>query len=73
MRSLLNTIAVGVAALLVIIGATIFTVDQRQYAIVFQLGEIREVIAQPGLYFKWPMIQNVHYFCLLYTSDAADE
>ncbi len=62
MRSLLNTIALGVAALLVVLGATIFTVDQRQYAIVFQLGEVREVIAEPGLYFKWPMIQNVRYF-----------
>jgi membrane protease subunit HflC len=62
MRSLLNTIAAGVAVLLVILGATIFTVDQRQHAIVFQLGEIREVIAEPGLYFKWPMIQNVRYF-----------
>lgn len=62
MKSLLNTIAGGIAGLLVILGATIFTVDQRQYAIVFQLGEIREVIAEPGLYFKWPMIQNVRYF-----------
>jgi modulator of FtsH protease HflC len=62
MRSLLNTIAAGVTALLVILGATIFTVDQRQHAVVFQLGEIREVIAEPGLYFKWPMIQNVRYF-----------
>jgi membrane protease subunit HflC len=62
MRSLLNTIAAGVAALLAILGATIFTVDQRQHAVVFQLGEIREVIAEPGLYFKWPMIQNVRYF-----------
>lgn len=44
------------------LGASIFTVDQRQHAIVFQLGEIREVIAEPGLYFKWPMIQNVRYF-----------
>lgn len=62
MKSLLNTIAGGVAGLLVILGATIFTVDQRQHAIVFQLGEIREVIAEPGLYFKLPMIQNVRYF-----------
>jgi membrane protease subunit HflC len=62
MRSLLNTIAAGVAALLIILGATIFTVDQRQHAVVFQLGEIREVIAEPGLYFKWPLIQNVRYF-----------
>jgi membrane protease subunit HflC len=25
-----------------------FTVDQRQYAIVFQLGEVKEVIEEPG-------------------------
>ncbi len=28
---------------------TMFTVDQRQYAIIFQLGEIKEVISEPGL------------------------
>ncbi len=43
-------------------GAMLFTVDQRQYAIVFQLGEIKEVIKEPGLSFKWPMIQNVRFF-----------
>ena len=43
-------------------GAMLFTVDQRQYAIVFQLGEIKEVIKEPGLSFKWPLIQNVRYF-----------
>ena len=43
-------------------GAMLFTVDQRQYAIVFQLGEIKDVIKEPGLKFKWPMIQNVRYF-----------
>ena len=62
MKSGLNFIAAIVAAILVVLGATIFTVDQRQYAIVFQLGEIRSVIEEPGLYFKWPMIQNVRYF-----------
>ncbi|MDP1525203.1 MAG: protease modulator HflC [Rhodocyclaceae bacterium] len=40
----------------------VFTVDQRQYAIVFQLGEIKEVIKEPGLSFKWPLIQNVRFF-----------
>lgn len=43
-------------------GSMIFTVDQRQYAIVFQLGEIKEVITEPGISLKWPMIQNVRYF-----------
>ncbi len=44
------------------VGAMLFTVDQRQYAIVFQLGEIKEIIKEPGLSFKWPLIQNVRYF-----------
>ena len=58
----LNVLAAVLVAILVVLGATIFTVDQRQYAIVFQLGEIRSVIEEPGLYFKWPMIQNVRYY-----------
>ena len=51
-----------VFAVFVTAGAMLFTVDQRQYAIVFQLGEIKEVIKEPGLSFKWPMIQNVRFF-----------
>ncbi|SBT08856.1 Protein HflC [Candidatus Accumulibacter aalborgensis] len=58
----LNVLAAVLVAILVVLGATIFTVDQRQYAIVFQLGEIRSVLEEPGLYFKWPMIQNVRYY-----------
>jgi membrane protease subunit HflC len=46
----------------VLLGMTVFTVDQRQYAIVFQLGEIKEVITEPGLAFKWPLIQNVRFY-----------
>jgi membrane protease subunit HflC len=41
---------------------TVFTVDQRQFAIIFQLGEIKEVISEPGLAFKWPLVQNVRIF-----------
>ena len=52
---------IGVFALLVIASLSMFTVDQRERAIVFQLGEIREVIAQPGLHFKLPLIQNVRF------------
>jgi membrane protease subunit HflC len=48
--------------LLVLASMTIFTVDQRQYAIIFQLGEVKSVISEPGLVFKWPMIQNVRFF-----------
>ena len=31
-------------------------------ALVFQLGEVKQVITEPGLNFKIPMIQNVRYF-----------
>jgi membrane protease subunit HflC len=62
MKAGLNFIAAAVVAVLVLLGTSIFTVDQRQHAIIFQLGEVRDVIAEPGLYFKWPMIQNVRYF-----------
>jgi membrane protease subunit HflC len=52
----------GVFALIALATTSIFTVDQRQYAMIFQLGEVKEVITEPGLTFKWPMIQNVRFF-----------
>lgn len=49
-------ILVALTALL----STLFVVDQRQYAIVFALGEVKKVIAEPGLHFKLPPpFQNV--------------
>ncbi|PKO53320.1 MAG: protease modulator HflC [Betaproteobacteria bacterium HGW-Betaproteobacteria-21] len=46
----------------VVASMSLFTVDQRQYAIVFQLGEVKEVISEPGLNVKLPLIQNVRFF-----------
>jgi len=43
-----------------ILSTTLFVVDQRQYAIVFALGEVKEVISEPGLHAKLPPpFQNV--------------
>jgi membrane protease subunit HflC len=54
---------VGVLALLLAFAAmSLFVVDQRQYAVIFQLGEVKEVITAPGLKFKLPLIQNVRFF-----------
>ena len=73
MKTGLNFVMAVITAIVVVLGATIFTVDQRQYAIVFQLGEVRDVIHEPGLYFKWPLIQNVRYFDKrILTMDAAE-
>jgi len=61
MRALGPLVAALIAVALVVSGA-LFTVDQRQNAIVFQLGEVKDVVTKPGLNFKWPMIQNVRLF-----------
>lgn len=46
--------------ILSILLSTLFVVDQRQYAIVFALGEVKKVINEPGLHFKLPPpFQNV--------------
>ncbi|MBS1145752.1 MAG: hflC [Proteobacteria bacterium] len=62
MNTKFNFVALSVVTVLVIVAMSIFTVDQRQYALVFQLGEVKRVITEPGLNFKIPMIQNVRYF-----------
>ncbi len=48
--------------LFILFTGSIFTVDQRQYAIIFQFGEAVKVIDRPGLKFKLPLIQNIEYF-----------
>jgi membrane protease subunit HflC len=52
----------AIAALILVsaLMSTLFVVDQRQFAIVFALGEVRKVINEPGLHFKLPPpFQNV--------------
>ncbi len=45
-----------------LISSCLFIVDQRQFALVFALGEIKKVVNEPGLYFKLPQpLQNIIY------------
>jgi len=53
---------IGIIAVLVLASLGMFTVDQRQNAIVFRLGEIISVKTEPGLYFKVPILDNVRFF-----------
>jgi modulator of FtsH protease HflC len=62
MSNRLGAALVIIVGLIVLASLSTFTLDQRQRAIVFQLGEIKEIVNQPGLHFKWPLIQNVRYF-----------
>ncbi len=41
--------------------AAMFTVHQTQQALVLRFGAVRKVLTEPGLYFKVPLIENVHY------------
>ena len=73
MNNRLKLVLAGGLAAVVIAAMTLFTVDQRERAIVFQLGEVKEVIATPGLHIKWPLIQNVRYFdARILTLDTPD-
>jgi membrane protease subunit HflC len=72
MRALGPVVAI-VVVLAAIVSGTLFTVDQRQNAIVFQLGEVKDVIQKPGLHFKWPLLQNVRLFDMrILTFDDAE-
>jgi membrane protease subunit HflC len=63
MRLNFNVIAVIVVVVLGL-GAygSLFTVSQTKQAIVMQFGEPKRVISEPGLAWKWPLIQNVQYY-----------
>lgn len=55
-------VLIGVAALVTLILSAIFTVSERERAVMFQFGEIVRDDFKPGLYFKIPFIQNVRKF-----------
>ena len=62
MNSRIGRILAAVIVLVVVASLSMFTVDQRERAIVFQLGEIKELVDESGLHVKLPLIQNVRYF-----------
>lgn len=67
-----NTL-VGVILTLILLNMSTFVVDQRQAAIVFQLGEVMRLETTPGLKFKVPLLQNVRFFdSRILTLDAAE-
>lgn len=61
----MNKIGLIVTTAFIVLGiavSTLFVVDQRQFGVVYQLGQIQRVITEPGLYFKMPPpFQNVSY------------
>lgn len=67
-------IGTSIIILLGLLSSTLFVVDQRQFGVVYALGQIKEVITEPGLNFKLPPpFQNVSYIDKrLLTLDSVD-
>lgn len=57
-----NIIKFGIPVLALVIWASVFTVDERQKAILFKFGEILSSDFEPGLHLKMPVINNVKKF-----------
>jgi modulator of FtsH protease HflC len=73
----MNRIGLIVSSLLValaLLSSMLFVVDQRQFGVVYALGQVKEVISEPGLKFKLPPpLQNVSYIDKrLLTLDSVD-
>jgi len=67
-------IATSVLIALALLSSMVFVVDQRQFGVVYALGQIKDVITEPGLNFKLPPpFQNVRYIDKrLLTLDSSD-
>jgi modulator of FtsH protease HflC len=59
----MNKLGLIISTLLValaVLASTLFVVDQRQFGVLYSFGQIKEVITEPGLRFKWPQpFQNI--------------
>ena len=56
-----KTFVVGIIVVVIgiVLSSALFTVDQREQAIVMQFGDPRDVVSEPGLHVKMPFIQDV--------------
>ena len=73
MKASVTVVLVAVVIGLVVASMSLFTVDQRQQAIVFRLGEVVSIKTEPGLYWKLPLIEDVRFFdTRIHTVDAEE-
>lgn len=57
----LNITIFSILGVFILLISSLFTVDQRQRAVVFQFGEAVRIIEEPGLSVKIPFVQNVQF------------
>jgi membrane protease subunit HflC len=51
-----------VAVAVLVLSQTAFVISQWEQGVVLQFGKLVKVIQEPGLYFKYPLIQELHRF-----------
>jgi membrane protease subunit HflC len=61
-RSSLLGAGVGILILLVIVFSSMFTVGQAEQALVLRFGRVVRPVADAGLHFKIPLVENVVFF-----------
>lgn len=64
---------VGALVVIIVLAGSLFTVDQRQTAVVFQFGEAVRIIEAPGLNIKVPLIQSVQFLDRRILNVSAEE
>ena len=57
----IGAIVITALVALMLAYSTLFVVDLRRFGLVYQLGQVQRVIAEPGLYSMLPLLQNVSY------------
>ncbi|MGD8787938.1 MAG: protease modulator HflC [Burkholderiales bacterium] len=73
MRASITTLLIAIVVVLVLASMTLFTVDQRQQAIVFRLGEVVSIKTERGLWWKLPMVEDVRFFDIrIHTVDSEE-
>ncbi|MDH5777720.1 MAG: SPFH domain-containing protein, partial [Gammaproteobacteria bacterium] len=62
MNTIKMSLLVAIVVAVFLFMSTVFTVNERELAMKFRLGEIVKTDYAPGLYFKLPFINNVRKF-----------
>ena len=57
-----NGIIIGLVLIASLISTSMFTVHLTQTAVLIELSKPKDIITEPGLYFKIPVLQKVRYF-----------
>jgi membrane protease subunit HflC len=57
-----NGLIIGLVLVASLISTSMFTVHLTQSAVVLELSKPKEIVTEPGLYFKIPFLQKVRYF-----------